>query len=68
VDPGAVSLLALINDPDNKVQLLFDRGLWDDAAYLQCHPLVNTATLILAMADVKRFLAHVGHPARLVDI
>jgi Ala-tRNA(Pro) deacylase len=67
VDPGAVSLLALINDPDNKVQLLFDRDLWDEA-FLQIHPLVNTTTLILALVDVKRFLRQVGHKARFVDI
>jgi hypothetical protein len=36
--------------------------------FLQCHPLVNTTTLILAMADVKRFLQRVGHIAKSVDI
>lgn len=67
VEPGAVSLLALINDPDNKVQLLLDRDIWEEA-FLQCHPLVNTTTLILALADVKRFLQRVGHIPKLVDI
>jgi Ala-tRNA(Pro) deacylase len=67
VDPGAVSLLALVNDPENNVQLVVDRDIWDEA-FLQCHPLVNTATLLIAMADVKRFLQGVGHEAELVDI
>jgi Ala-tRNA(Pro) deacylase len=67
VEPGAVSLFALINDPENRVELLIDRDLWDEA-FLQIHPLVNTATLILALADVKRFLQQVGHSARFVDI
>ena len=67
VDPGAVSLLALVNDPDNRVQLLFDRDLWEEG-FLQCHPLVNTTTLVLAMEDVKRFLDRVGHTAELVKI
>jgi Ala-tRNA(Pro) deacylase len=67
VDPGAVSLLALVNDPDKKVQLLFDQDLWNEG-FLQCHPLVNTTTLILSMADVKRFLDRVGHITKLVEI
>ncbi|HKJ26010.1 MAG TPA: prolyl-tRNA synthetase associated domain-containing protein [Anaerolineales bacterium] len=67
VEPGAVSLLALVNDPENQVQLLIDRDVWDEQ-FLQCHPLVNTATLILAMDDVKRFLEGVGHSPKLVEI
>ena len=67
VDPGAVSLLALINDPDQKVQLLFDQDVWDKES-LQCHPLKNTETLVIAMSDIKRFLEHVGHKPGLVEI
>ena len=67
VDPGAVSLLALVNDPDFKVQLLFDRELWDKK-FLQCHPLVNTATLVISMLDLKRFLNEIEHEVLLVDI
>ncbi|NIV14807.1 MAG: prolyl-tRNA synthetase associated domain-containing protein [Aliifodinibius sp.] len=67
IDPGAVSLLALMNDRENEVGLLFDRELWDEE-YLQCHPLVNTATLVISMADVKRFLDAVKHQPILVDI
>ena len=67
VEPGAVSLLALINDHAHKVQLLFDRELWDED-FLQCHPLVNTSTLIIAMLDIKRFIEEVGHEAFLVDV
>lgn len=67
VDPGSVSLLALVNDPDLKVQLLIDQGLWDEN-YLQCHPLKNTETLVIAMPAVKRFLEYVGHIPRLIEI
>lgn len=67
VEPGAVSLLALINDPSYKVQLLIDREVWNQQS-LQCHPLINTATLVIAMPDVKRFLDRVGHAPLLVDV
>jgi len=67
VEPGAVSLLALVNDPDQVVQLLFDRELWETNS-LQCHPLVNTETLVIPMQAVRRFLEHVGHKVRLVDL
>lgn len=67
VDPGAVSLLALVNDPDQQVQLLFDQDLWEADA-MQCHPLVNTETLVIGMAGIKRFLENVGHNVHLVYI
>lgn len=67
VDPGAVSLLALMNDRDQKVRLLVDRDLWEKEA-LQCHPLDNTATLVISMGDIRRFLHFTGHSPRLVII
>ena len=67
VEPGAVSLLCLVNDPEHKVELLIDRDVWQ-AEMLQTHPLINTATLALSLADVKRFLGATGHAARVVDI
>jgi len=67
VDPGAVSLLALVNDTGHKVKLLMDRELWEEE-YLQVHPLVNTITLVIAMPDIKRFLESLTHHPQLVDI
>ncbi len=67
VEPGAVSLMCLVNDPEHKVELLMDRDVWQAEA-LQCHPLINTATISIPLADVKKFLEATGHKARLVDI
>lgn len=67
VEPGAVSVLCLINDPDHEVELLIDRDVWQ-AEMLQTHPLMNTATIELSLADVKRFLEATGHTARVVEI
>ena len=67
VEAGAVSLMGLVNDPEHKVELLMDRDVWQAEA-LQCHPLINTATISIPLADVKKFLEATGHNARLVDI
>jgi Ala-tRNA(Pro) deacylase len=67
VEPGAVSLLCLVNDPQHKVEFLVDRDVWQ-AEMLQTHPLINTVTIALSLADVRRFLEATGHTARVVDI
>jgi Ala-tRNA(Pro) deacylase len=67
VTPGSVSLLALVNDRAQAVEFVIDRALWDAAA-VQAHPLVNTATMIFRHADLERFLAATGHVARVIDM
>lgn len=66
VEPGSVTLLGLINDSDKKVQVLFDEPVWQ-AKSLQCHPLVNTATLAILHGGIQKFLAATGHEARIID-
>ncbi|HET60578.1 MAG TPA: prolyl-tRNA synthetase associated domain-containing protein [Chloroflexi bacterium] len=61
IEPGAVSPLALINDPDRKIELWIDQDLWQ-ADSIQCHPLVNTATWILTPTGLTSFLQQTGHP------
>lgn len=67
IEPGAVSLLALLNDEAREVSVFVDRELWNADA-LQCHPLVNTTTLVIAREGIERFLQATGHPYRLVDM
>lgn len=67
IEPGSVSLLALVNDPGQAVEVFIDRDLWAADA-IHCHPLVNTATLSVRHADVERFLAATGHAHRLVEV
>jgi Ala-tRNA(Pro) deacylase len=59
VTPGAVTLLALAHPSAREVELVIDeaaRGLpW------RCHPMVNTATLVLEPADCAAFLFRTGH-------
>lgn len=67
VTPGAVTILALINDPTHAVELVIDDDVWQ-AETIRAHPLVNTATLILSQTDVRRFLTATGHEARVIRI
>jgi len=67
VTPGAVSLLALVNDPQGRVELLIDRELWEGEE-IQAHPLVNTATVVMAIADMACFIDHSGHTIQFVDV
>ena len=67
VAPGSVSLLALVNDSDHRVEFIIDRALWEAAAVL-AHPLVNTATMVIPHADLERFLEATGHSPRVIDV
>lgn len=67
VKPGSVTLLAAINDSRGSVEVILDREL-RDAKALQCHPLVNTSTLVIPMDQVKHFLEITGHPPRLLNV
>ncbi len=67
VDPGAVTVLATINDPDHAVELYFDSVLWAEETF-QFHPLVNTSTLVISKEGLKRFFELTGHEIRLLDV
>lgn len=67
VTPGAVTILALINDPAHAVELVVDEDVWQAPA-IRAHPLVNTATLALAQSDVRRFVRATGHDARVIRV
>lgn len=67
VTPGAVTILALINDPRHEVALLVDDDVWRADA-VQAHPLVNTATLVISQSDLRRFLAATGHDPRVIRV
>jgi Ala-tRNA(Pro) deacylase len=66
IDPGSVSILALVNDREHRVELLVEREVWQSAA-LQAHPLVNTVTLVIPKSGLERFLAQTGHMPRVIE-
>ena len=67
VDPGSVSLFAVVNDVDMAVEIILDSALWASDAF-QFHPLINTSTLVISRDNVKRFLDKTGHTAQILDI
>lgn len=68
IEPGAVSIMGLMNDRDNAVQLLIDEDVLD-GEYLGCHPCVCTSSLKLKTEDVtKKFLPATGHEYRTVHL
>jgi Ala-tRNA(Pro) deacylase len=60
VTRGSVTMLALANDTAQQVELWLDTEIWPGKHFL-CHPLVNTATLVLEKAELERFFTLTGH-------
>lgn len=68
ITPGSVSVMGLMNDKDNHVQLLIDRDVLA-GHLLGCHPCVNTSSLRMKTKDVLDvFLPAVGHAPIVVDL
>ncbi|MFN8571298.1 MAG: prolyl-tRNA synthetase associated domain-containing protein [Gemmatimonadaceae bacterium] len=67
VTPGAVTILALMNDRAHEVTLLIDRDVWTGAP-VRCHPLVNTSTLVLTRDDLLKFLSVTGHTPQVINV
>ena len=68
IAPGSVSIMGLMNDTENRVQLLIDRPVLE-APTLGCHPCVNTSSLRLRTRDVTDvFLPAVHHRMIVVDL
>ena len=64
---GAVTVLGLINDTEHRVQLWMDAEIWQQDNFL-CHPLVNTATLLLSKSSLERFFEIGGHAINLIEM
>lgn len=66
--PGSVTILGLMNDTENRVQLLIDREVLNEE-FLGCHPCINTSSLKLRTQDVlEKFLPRVHHDYTVVDL
>ena len=51
IEPGSVSVLGLMNDKDNMVQLIVDKDVLE-GEFVGCHPCVNTTSLKLKKDDI----------------
>ena len=68
VTPGSVSVMGLMNDTANQVQLLIDRDV-AESEFFGCHPCMNTSSLKLSIADLlNKFLPFVEHNPIIVTL
>ena len=68
ITPGSVSVLGLMNDRKNQVELLMDADVVK-GEYFGCHPCINTSSLRLKMGDLMEvILPAMGHTPRMVTL
>ena len=68
ITPGSLSVLGLMNDKENHVQLLMDEDILE-GAYFGCHPCINTSSLRIATRDLmEKIIPALGHPPRMVTL
>ena len=58
--PGSATILGLMNDTENRVQLVIDQDVLRQD-YLGCHPCINTSSLRLRTQDVMEKLIPALH-------
>ncbi len=72
VEPGSVTPFAVINDTGHSVRLVLDTGLKaggpHDGGPVNAHPLTNTMTSAIALADLLRFFEATGHTPQWLDL
>ncbi len=68
ITPGSVSVMGLINDTDNQVQLLIDKDILNDE-YIGCHPCINTSSIRIKTEDLlNKFLPYINHEPIMVEL
>ena len=68
ITPGSVSVMGLMNDPDNRVQLLVDEDVLK-GEYLGCHPCINTSSIRFHTSDlIEKVLPAVNHDFIMVTL
>jgi len=68
IEPGAVSIMGLMNDKEKRVSLLIDEDVLE-GEYIGCHPCVCTSSLKIKTQDIlNKFLPETGHAYRTVHL
>ena len=68
ITPGSLSILGLMNDTEDHVQLLIDEDVLK-GEFIGCHPCINTSSLRLRTEDVTgKLIPAMGHPPRIVTL
>ena len=68
ITPGSLSVLGLMNDRENRVQLIIDADVLK-GEYFGCHPCINTSSLRLKLSDLtEKILPAVHHTPIIVEL
>ena len=68
ITPGSVSVLGLMNDKENDVNLVIDHDIFE-SEYIGCHPCINTSSLKMKTKDIlDKFLKYTGHRPTIVTL
>ena len=68
ITPGSVSVMGLMNDKENRVQLIMDKDVLQ-GEYIGCHPCINTSSLRIATRDLtEKIIPAMGHAPIIVAI
>lgn len=67
VEPGSVTPFALINDAENRVNVVLDADMMA-CELVSYHPLTNTATTTLSPAGLLAFIKSCGHQPQIVSL
>ena len=68
ITPGSLSVLGLMNDKENRVQLLIDEDILQ-GEYIGMHPCINTSSLRIKTRDVmERIIPAMGHAPTIVKL
>ena len=68
ITPGSLSVLGLMNDHDNHVQLVIDEDILN-GDYFGCHPCINTSSLRIATRDLmEKIIPAMGHEPMFVEL
>lgn len=65
--PGSVSPLAVINDEETAVEVILDEDLKNQVK-VGVHPCTNTATILLSMSDVEKYISSCGNKIKYIKI
>ncbi|NNF79320.1 MAG: prolyl-tRNA synthetase associated domain-containing protein [Rhizobiales bacterium] len=67
IEPGSVTPFALINDTEQKVQVVLDEAMMAHDV-LNYHPLKNDATTSVSSQDLLKFVQSCGHEPQIVAV
>ena len=67
LEPGAVSPLAILNDEECAVEVIFDEELKKEEK-LGVHPSVNTSTILLSPSDLEKYISGCGNKLKYISI